>query len=396
MRDERFVVLDSWRGIAACCVALFHFRNTAGVGDVLFLQNSFLFVDFFFVLSGFVIASAYFERLRDGFGVGRFLWLRFWRLYPLHFLMLAAFVAVEAMQVVVPSLAVGQQPFAPPTETAETVLANALMIHGLGIFDFLTWNGPSWSISVEFFTYAAFAAAVVLLRHRGLILALVMVAAAPLFLFLFNDGQNIDATYRYGIVRCLYGFSAGTICHAIYRRWLAAPHVTARRVPLVSIGEGALIALLVAFVRFAGTSTWSLAAPLLFSVVVLLFSLEAGLMSRILKLRLFVLVGTLSYSIYLVHTFVLSRVINGAQLLHILGGVKLYDRVVEGARVNYFLGTELGPNYPALFGLLAVTLVVSYFTYRLVENPGRLISRRIAGRLFAGRPGQIGRERISP
>lgn len=389
-------MLDSWRGIAACCVAFFHFRNSCGAKDVLFLQNSFLFVDFFFVLSGFVISSAYFERLRQGFGIGRFLWLRFWRLYPLHLLMLAAFVAVEAVQVVAPALAMGRQPFQPPTETAPTVLANIFMIHGLGVFDFLTWNGPSWSISVEFFTYAAFAAAVVLLGNRAIIPAFVTAAAAPLFLFLFNDGQNIDATFRYGVIRCLYGFSAGAICHGIYRRWLAAPRLTKRPALLMNISEIALTGLLVAFVCIAGTGIWSLAAPLLFSVVVLLFSLEAGLMSRFLKLRLFVFVGSLSYSIYMVHTFVLSRVINAAQVLQMLGGAKLYDRVLEGSRVNYILGTRLGPNYLVMSGLLAVTIFVSYFTYWLVENPGRLLSRRIALRRLTGEPGHIGRENVSP
>src|SRR5437762_9602227 len=82
---ERFVVLDSWRGIAACLVALFHLDAYSHLYGVPFLRNSWLFVDFFFVLSGFVIAANYQQRLLEGFGVGRFLLLRLGRLYPLHF-----------------------------------------------------------------------------------------------------------------------------------------------------------------------------------------------------------------------------------------------------------------------------------------------------------------------
>src|SRR6266576_119115 len=97
---ERFVVLDSWRGIAACLVALFHLEAYSHLvyshlHGVPFLGNSWLFVDFFFVLSGFVIAANYQQRLLDGFGVGRFLLLRLGRLYPLHFAVLAGGVGLK-------------------------------------------------------------------------------------------------------------------------------------------------------------------------------------------------------------------------------------------------------------------------------------------------------------
>src|SRR5882672_759031 len=94
----RFLVLDSWRGIAACLVALFHLDAYSHLYGVPFLRNSWLFVDFFFVLSGFVIAANYQQRLLDGFGVGRFLFLRLGRLYPLHFAMLALFVGWDLMR----------------------------------------------------------------------------------------------------------------------------------------------------------------------------------------------------------------------------------------------------------------------------------------------------------
>ena len=53
---ERFQVLDSWRGICALLVALFHFPTASAISQSRFIASSYLFVDFFFVLSGFVIA----------------------------------------------------------------------------------------------------------------------------------------------------------------------------------------------------------------------------------------------------------------------------------------------------------------------------------------------------
>ena len=76
MRDERYLTLDGMRGAAAIAVALFHFR-------VDLAPNAYLAVDFFFALSGFVLAKAYTERLRQVASVGRFMMTRVVRLYPM-------------------------------------------------------------------------------------------------------------------------------------------------------------------------------------------------------------------------------------------------------------------------------------------------------------------------
>lgn len=67
----RFAVLDSWRGLAACMVALFHLRVPSHLDGAALVRNASLFVDFFFVLSGFVITASYAQRLAGGFGIWR-------------------------------------------------------------------------------------------------------------------------------------------------------------------------------------------------------------------------------------------------------------------------------------------------------------------------------------
>ena len=59
LRCWRFYALDSWRGIAAVMVALFHMPIAWSLYDVGIVRHAWLFVDFFFVLSGFVIAFTY-------------------------------------------------------------------------------------------------------------------------------------------------------------------------------------------------------------------------------------------------------------------------------------------------------------------------------------------------
>ncbi|HTE94138.1 MAG TPA: acyltransferase, partial [Bradyrhizobium sp.] len=211
---ERFVVLDSWRGIAACLVALFHLEAYSHVYDVPFLRNSWLFVDFFFVLSGFVIAANYQQRLLEGFGAGRFLLLRLGRLYPLHFAMLMLFVGFELLKVLkrvlIPTLLSVNPvaPFSAPQEAPNTILANLLLIQSLHLYDYLTWNVPSWSISTEFYTYVVFAACLIGLRKHAWIALVLAMTGGPVLIANLSE-PNMNTHYEWGIIRCIYGFAAG-------------------------------------------------------------------------------------------------------------------------------------------------------------------------------------------
>ncbi|WP_369410091.1 acyltransferase family protein [Hufsiella arboris] len=80
---QHFEILDGLRGVAAVAVVIFHFMEIA-VPDYTksFIAHAYLAVDFFFCLSGFVIAYAYDTRLKK-IGVLAFLKLRLIRLHPL-------------------------------------------------------------------------------------------------------------------------------------------------------------------------------------------------------------------------------------------------------------------------------------------------------------------------
>lgn len=361
---HRFEALDGWRGVCACLVVLFHFHGYSPLYSTGLVRNSYLFVDFFFVLSGFVIAWNYAHRLDDWPGVKRFLVLRLGRVYPLHLFMLLCFVAYETARAFVQPDA-----FTGPN-TPSAVVTNLLLLQSMGVHDTLTWNGPSWSISTEWWAYVTFALVCAWLGLRNWLLV-ATAAVAPLML-LHLSRTGMDTTFDWGFLRCLFGFALGVACCRLYS--LAPPARRAPNVAAMTLAELAVVAAVVLFVSAAGTTPLSFMAPFVFAVAVLVFATEGGLVSRLFHSRPLKWLGMVSYSIYLTHFFVvlilpgIVKRVTGADLwtaMPLPDGqwVMAYGRnAVEGT---------------LLYGLaLALTLAFSALTYRWVETPGREWTRK--------------------
>jgi len=88
--------LESVRGVAALLIVFYHMPVWHGaLYGLKFVRNSYLMVDLFFVLSGFVINLNYGERLTSAKSLGRFQLLRLGRLYPVHLIFLLLFLLLE-------------------------------------------------------------------------------------------------------------------------------------------------------------------------------------------------------------------------------------------------------------------------------------------------------------
>jgi len=369
-----FEALDGWRGICACCVVLLHFQGYSPIYTSPLVRNSYLFVDFFFVLSGFVIAWNYAAQLDSWSGLKRFLILRLGRLYPLHIFMLFCFLAYETIKLVYgfgrpsasPTFTGGNQPMA--------VLTNVFLVQSLNLHQSLTWNVPSWSISTEFWTYVIFALICVWLGMRNWVLVVAAVTA-PILLYQVSK-TGMDITFDYGLIRCLFGFALGVACCRIHRR---RPAEMARwGVGAVTVLECMVVAAVVLFVSTAGTSAWSLLAPFVFAVAVLVFAAEQGLLSRLFGLPPLKWLGKLSYSIYLTHFLIVSAF--PTVVKHVFH-MDLWTpfALANGQYLRLFGRNSVEGTFFYLL-VLALTLAFSAFTYRWIETPGREWSRRWAGR----------------
>lgn len=361
----RFEALDGWRGICACLVVLFHFHGYSPLYTNPLVRNSYLFVDFFFVLSGFVIAWNYQSRLQGWAGVRRFLILRLGRVYPLHVFMLLCFVAWETLRL----LGHAEDTFTGP-HAPGAVLSNLLLVQSMGVHDGLTWNGPSWSISTEWWSYVVFALVCAWLGLRSALLLVTAVAAPILLVHLSKSGM--DTTYDWGFIRCVFGFALGVACCRIYQ--LVAPFARAPGVAAMTAAEGLIVFGVVAFVSAAGTSALSFMAPFVFSAAVLIFAAEGGLVSRVFHSRVLKWLGMVSYSIYLTHFFfvlILPTLVKKLLHLDLWTAMPLAD----GQWVMVFGRNDVeGTLFYAI--AVGVTLAASAFTYRWIEVPGREWTRK--------------------
>ncbi|MEO4048043.1 acyltransferase [Pseudomonas sp. CAU 1711] len=328
-----FKAFDGLRGLAAIAVALLHW---------LLSFVGYLAVDFFLVLSGFILAHRYLYAASP-VSSGKFVLSRFARLYPMHLFGLLSYTLAHRLLVKdIPRY---------PDGTLFTLLQQLTLTHNIGLNSHgQTWNVPSWSISMEFWLNVLFFCCI----HRNTSsLPLLLISVIGLTV-IYNLTGHIDTTYQNyfqiansGLLRGWSSFVLGIIA---YRGWRLAR--TIEWPPLILLLAKCVIcisALALLFARSGNLSLLDIFAPIAFTALVVELALEQGILAWLVaKLQW---LGTISYSIYLNHLIILM--------------------VIDCGLVHLSLShVQLTPLY--LGGLLAYFAI----TYRRVETAGkRLITK---------------------
>jgi len=381
-REKTHVLpLDSIRGIAATSVVIHHlllmptflaaFPHNAWI-DCSFFRSSWLLVDLFFVLSGMVMSLSSVEGEFGRFSLRDFMVRRLARVYPLHIVMLAASLLFRLLRIsLVMAGIVVAAPAAFEVNNSYSFLLNVFLLHSMGFIDYLSWNAPSWSISVEFYTYLAFGLVVLLaqrMRSLSLFYALSgVIALGSLAIIVFGlDKKSLGLQTDFGILRCFVSFFLGVLTVRVVRRLPGKPDTVVQGVVQL-VG---MIASIVLVSMVEAYPAASFLAPLTFSVFLgsLLAFPDALLVPRMLVTKPLVWLGQRSYSIYMVHALVVLF-------------AEYFVRAV-GAKRIVALDT-VQPGLPATLNLvvaLAAVFLVSHYTYRYVEIPGGKFLRDLFGR----------------
>ncbi len=347
--------LTPLRGLAALWVMVFHIdvslfyrdmgalvpREVTGI-----VSQGYLWVDFFFLLSGFIMMHVFGERLSSGGKVLDYLWARLARIYPLHLFCLGLVVVIAiTYPLFVPQVKDGSW----DTFMAwRAIPSNLLLTHAMNQHTYLSWDIVSWSIGAEWWTYVATIPLLIGLWRGPAALSFAAMAvgfALLCGLVLWRPAHTLDITFDWGFFRCLFEFVMGLGLYRIYRedrlKWVQHD----------AIAVSLLIAIAVIFhFKFNDLSVIPLFALLILSV-----SHSTGICYKMLQSPPLQYLGRISYSLYLVHGVVFSA------LWFLLPWIKtLYGPFHAPERLAYAI----------VFATIVIGL--SSLTYHLVERPSRV------------------------
>jgi peptidoglycan/LPS O-acetylase OafA/YrhL len=319
-RNHRFELLDALRGIGALFIATLHTPPT--MQRLMPFRLSYLAVDLFFCLSGFVIAFSYEDRLLHSMTLAKFMLVRFIRLYPLY--LLGLMIGLCAF--------VTRNYLLPPQQRAGSELAISFV---LGLFmlpsllhttittNAFPFNPPSWSLFFEIGINLIYAAALVVRRAGTALLLAVSLAALGFTLHevlshnaQFGSGWSADRHFFLGIPRITFSFLLGVVLFRLFR---ARP---ALRVPahLHGVaGMGIVLATIFIFVgpfRFAESLGYQ--AAMISIVMPALIFVGAGVHVAPVFRKQCLFMGEVSYPLYILHLPLLSP-LYFLQKLHVSG-----------------------------------------------------------------------------
>jgi peptidoglycan/LPS O-acetylase OafA/YrhL len=304
----RYKILDGLRGVAAIMVVAFHLFEAHSGGNALtqIINHGYLAVDFFFLLSGFVIGYAYDDRW-DTMSRWVFFKRRLIRLHPMVIMgtLIGAgcfYFGISGLFPMIKTI--------PVWKMLLVTLTGFTMIPILPSMDIRGWqetyplNGPAWSLMFEYIANILYA---VFIRKfsRKLLAALVFVSGCALIQFsVTNSGGDMVGGWtcdgpqlRIGFTRLMYPFFAGLLL--------------CRMGKLIRVKHAfwvcsALVVIILSVPRIGGREHYWLNGLYESLCIVLLFPLivsmgAAGTIKSEYSNRICEFLGKISYPIYITH-----------------------------------------------------------------------------------------------
>lgn len=304
---KHFPILDGLRGVAAIMVVIFHlFESHATSHQDQIVNHGYLAVDFFFLLSGFVIGYAYDDRWGK-MTIGDFFKRRLIRLQPM-----------VVMGMLVGGIFFYYQACEYWPSIAETPVWKMLLVMFIGMtllpvplsMDIRGWtemhplNGPGWSLFYEYIANILYAVGLRKLSKTGLSIFVAIAGIALAHYVITSPGGDIVGGWainaeqiRIGLTRVMFPFFAGLL---LFR---------AKKIGNIKnafVWSSLLIVAILAFPRIGGTENlWanglyeSICIIVLFPLIVYIGA--SGEVKSKIGQRICKFTGDISYPIYITH-----------------------------------------------------------------------------------------------
>lgn len=350
----RIIKLDGLRGIFSLMIVFFHYPLEYSLlisFDSFFIRSSYVFVDFFFVLSGFVISLNY-----ANFSNSNDLWVyikkRFIRLYPLLFFTSSIFLIFNLIS----------NNFLPDLTNFHK--ANSLIINNY-IEDILFTNSnqilgnsqglniPSWSISAEFISYIVYGLVSLFFISKSKKIIIAGIILISLYYYFYELDFYMNNS-EFGFLRSIICFHLGYFVFILSKRIKKINVLFEYAIPVL------LILILYYINNLEGNPKkfiFGFITPVFFSISILILLKTRGVISKFLEFKFVQFLGKVSFSIYLTHQLLL---------------VVITRIVFRGLNFEITLINEL------VIFLLTLSIIVGWssITYNMIEKKATLFLKK--------------------
>lgn len=337
--------LTSLRFLAALMIVFYHYFIVFGaVKGWDFFGKFYLGVDFFFILSGFILLHVYSESLlTNKFNIKSFYIKRLAKIYPVHLFL----TAVAAF------LVFSTKGFT--EDSWKHLLSHILLVHGWGIEKGLGYNMPSWSVSAEWFAYLLFpflSALFLKFRQHSLILlggSVLLFVLMWLSSSFWVDRPLTHWTYDFSCIRILPEFLMGMAIYNFMREKASCKYAQTTLLLSLIVSAGLIVFQAPDFITV-------LSFAVLIYVAASLNANGCGWSFRVLSCKPFTWLGEISYCLYMVHQILFIQIMNWW----------LKD-------IASIFGRDMGfyVVLPALY--VGLTIVSAAVLYYVIERPARTL-----------------------
>lgn len=315
--------------------------------DAHIFKEGFVGVSFFFVLSGFIIAYNYQEKLLAKTTTKRTFWVaRIARIYPLHLLTLLIAASIG-----------GYVQYSDTADWLKHFIASTFLLQPFfpSADYFFSFNSPSWSLGCEQLFYFCFPLIIPFLNSkRNLVITLLVCLLLMLTGMFLTPEEQIKAYWYVNPITRLPDFLVGVLLFQFYRA-LSGRKLSYSKGTLLEAGTIALFLLFyLAAADIPKVYRYSCYYWIPVSLLILVFALQKGGISRLLSNRYLFIGGEISYSFYLIHLFIILT----------------YSKMA----VLYQWPMQWMISVPIIF---CITILLSLLSYYYFEKPANRWVKRI-------------------